>query len=252
MLRKQIPNVVTLSNLVCGVLAIIFLFQGRNPLFPSLFILLGAVFDFFDGMVARLLQVSSKIGVELDSLADVITFGVAPSMIAFQLVQQAIETGWNVGIVTEFIPYLTLIMAPLSAYRLAKFNVDERQTHCFLGLPTPTNALFWLSIPLIIEASKNQEMFWGIPLQGFYSGLAAVLSNPCFVVMMAWTLGILLVTELPLFSLKFKSFKWKENSIPFSFLILSAILITLFSAVSIPFIVFLYVLLSIISNIKQR
>ena len=252
MLRKQIPNIITLSNLMCGVLAIVFLLQGHNPLLPSLLILLGAVFDFFDGMVARLLRVSSKIGVELDSLADVITFGVAPSTIAFRLVQQAIDNGWNVGATTEFIPYLALIMAPLSAYRLGKFNVDERQTHCFLGLPTPMNALFWLSIPLIVEVSENHNMFWGIPLYDLYDMFAIVLSNPWFVVIMAWLLGILLVTELPLFSLKFKSLRWKENVIPFTFLILSTLLILLFSVISIPFIVFLYVLLSIISNTKYQ
>lgn len=250
--RKQIPNLITLSNLTCGVLAIIFLFQGKYAVLPSLLILLGAVFDFFDGMVARLLRVSSKIGVELDSLADVITFGVAPSFIAFDLVQKAIGNGWNVGAITPVLPYLTLIMAPLSAFRLAKFNIDERQTHSFLGMPTPMNAFFWLSIPLIVEFSENKGLFRGIPPEGFYENWAAWLSNPWFVIIAAWVLGILLVTELPLFALKLKSLTWNGNAIPFTFLAISGILILLFSVVSIPFIVLLYVLLSIISNIRQQ
>lgn len=199
----------------------------------SFFILLAAFFDFFDGMAARLLKVSTAIGKELDSLADVISFGAAPSFLAFMLLKGNQTAEWW--------HFSLFIIAVFSAFRLAKFNLDERQTDSFIGLPTPANALFWLSIPLIeMQVAENPAGVGVIINQLFH--------NEYFILISALVLSLLLIAELPLLSLKFKNLKWQENTFRFIFLGISTLLIIAFYFIAIPFILILYLILSVIHN----
>ena len=195
MLKKHIPNTITCCNLISGCIATYFAFQGdyRTAL---LFIIIGAVFDFFDGMVARLLHVSSPIGKELDSLADDITFGFAPSAIIFSYLSAlTANSQWPIA-------FLAFIMAAFSALRLAKFNLDERQALGFIGLPTPANALFWGA--LIGGLHGNQLYFEGMEW--------------CIIVGI-FISSYLLISEIPMFALKFKTWGWKGNEIKYIFLL---------------------------------
>ena len=195
MLKKHIPNTITCCNLISGCIATYFAFQGdyRTAL---LFIIIGAVFDFFDGMVARLLHVSSPIGKELDSLADDITFGFAPAAIIFSYLSAlTANSQWPIA-------FLAFIMAAFSALRLAKFNLDERQALGFIGLPTPANALFWGA--LIGGLHGNQLYFEGMEW--------------CIIVGI-FISSYLLISEIPMFALKFKTWGWKGNEIKYIFLL---------------------------------
>jgi len=190
-----------------------------------LFIVIGAVFDFFDGMSARLLHVSSPIGKELDSLADCITFGFAPSAIVFSYLC-TFHIHW------PFIPFLAFIMAAFSALRLAKFNLDERQAMGFIGLPTPANALFWGSLIVGLEESGSfvaANNWWAILLMLFYS---------CY----------LLIAEIPMFALKFKTWGWKGNEIKYIFIATCIPLLLFFGISGIAIIIAWYVALSLIAN----
>lgn len=206
-IKKHIPNTITCCNLVSGCIATTFAFAG-NPKMAMFWIIMGAVFDFFDGMVARLLNVSSPIGKELDSLADDVTFGVAPSAIVFSelfTLQYPALQGLQ-----PYIPYCAFLIAAFSALRLAKFNLDDRQTTSFIGLPTPANALFWGSF--IIGGHTFIESFrWGVPL------ILIMICLSCY----------LLVAEFPMFALKFKKWSWKGNEVKYIF-ILSCIPMLLF------------------------
>lgn len=195
MLKKHIPNTITCCNLISGCIATYFAFQGdyRTAL---LLIIIGAVFDFFDGMVARLLHVSSPIGKELDSLADDITFGFAPAAIIFSYLSAlTANSQWPIA-------FLAFIMAAFSALRLAKFNLDERQALGFIGLPTPANALFWGA--LIGGLHGNQLYFEGMEW--------------CIIVGI-FISSYLLISEIPMFALKFKTWGWKGNEIKYIFLL---------------------------------
>lgn len=243
MIRKQIPNGVTLCNLLCGILSIYTLYNcEKGILLAPLFILLGTVFDFFDGLVARLLKVSSTIGKELDSLADIVSFGIAPSLIVVSILQSQSQ---NSGIIT----FLPLVMALMSAYRLAKFNLDERQIENFIGLPTPANALLWISLPIINYTANNNITLWGLNIELLYSNISSVLSNPMFLIIGSLVTSFLLVSEIPMFSLKFKNLKWENNKVRFVFLAISFILIFLINIFAVPFIVFLYIIISLTINI---
>lgn len=206
-IKKHIPNTITCCNLISGCIATTFAFAG-NPKMAMFWIIMGAVFDFFDGMVARLLKVSSPIGKELDSLADDVTFGVAPSAIVFSelfTLQYPVLQGLQ-----TYIPYCAFLIAAFSALRLAKFNLDDRQTTSFIGLPTPANALFWGSF--IIGGHTFIESFrWGVPL------ILIMICLSCY----------LLVAEFPMFALKFKKWSWKGNEVKYIF-ILSCIPMLLF------------------------
>lgn len=181
-------------------MAIMFAFQG-NYFMAVVMIVLGATFDFFDGMTARLLHVSSPIGKELDSLADVVTFGVAPSAILFSMFRE-LQYPDFLSSVQPYFPYVAFIMAAFSALRLAKFNLDERQTSSFIGVPTPANALFWGSLVL-----------------GQHDWLVSLPMGAVWVFVGMLVLSYLLIAELPLFALKFKNLSWKDNSIRFIFLL---------------------------------
>ena len=224
MLRKHIPNTITCCNLISGCIATYYAFQG-DFLMALLFIIIGAVFDFFDGMSARLLGVSSPIGKELDSLADDITFGFAPSAIVFGFLSPLTSH------LSPLIAFLAFIMAAFSALRLAKFNLDERQALGFIGLPTPANALFWGS--LIVGLQQHDVAF---------SGMEWVILVGTFIS------SYLLIAEIPMFALKFKHWGWKGNEIKYIF-VLSCIPLLLFLGVSgFAAIIAWYVVLSVIAN----
>ena len=227
-MKKHIPNTVTCCNLISGCIATWFAFQGRADM-ALLFIVIGAVFDFFDGMSARLLGVSSPIGKELDSLADDITFGFAPSAIVFDYLRPE----------TELLPYVVFVMAAFSALRLAKFNLDERQALGFIGLPTPANALFWGS--LIVGAGDWMKT---APFIGPNLSLVILAG----VLISCW----LLVCEIPMFALKFKHWGWKGNEIKYLFLLTSAVLLALFLIKGLAIVIAWYVILSILTKNKNK
>ena len=224
MFKKHIPNSITCLNLISGCIATYWAFQG-NARLALLFIVIGAVFDFFDGMVARLLHVSSPIGKELDSLADDITFGFAPSAIVFNFLVPLTTH------LSPIIPYLAFIMAAFSALRLAKFNLDERQALGFIGLPTPANALFWGSLLVGLG-----EEIATLPYAG-YLILAGVLIS-----------SYLLVSEIPMFALKFKTWGWKGNEVKYIFLLTCIPLLLLLEVSGLAAIIAWYVILSVAST----
>ena len=223
-IKKHIPNTITCCNLISGCIATFWAFQGRCDL-ALLFIVIGAVFDFFDGMSARLLGVSSPIGKELDSLADCITFGFAPSAIVYEYLRPD----------TELLPFIVFIMAAFSALRLAKFNLDERQALGFIGLPTPANALFWGS--LIVGAGD-----WMKSAPFISSNLSLVILAGSFISC------YLLVAEIPMFALKFKHWGWKGNEIKYIFLLTCIPLLAFLSISGLAAIIAWYIILSIITN----
>ncbi len=230
-MKKHIPNTITCCNLISGCIATYFAFQG-DFLMALLFIIIGAVFDFFDGMSARLLGVSSPIGKELDSLADDITFGFAPSAIVFGFLSPLTSVPELAeGHLSPLVPYFAFVMAAFSALRLAKFNLDERQALGFIGLPTPANALFWGS--LIVGLQQHGITF---------SGMEWVILIGTFIS------SYLLIAEIPMFALKFKHWGWKGNEIKYIF-VLSCIPLLLFLGVSgFAAIIAWYVVLSVIAN----
>lgn len=222
-MKKHIPNTITCCNLISGCIATYFAFQGDFTL-ALLFIIIGAVFDFFDGMSARLLGVSSPIGKELDSLADDITFGFAPSAIVFSYLCTS-------HIHLPFVPFLAFIMAAFSALRLAKFNLDERQALGFIGLPTPANALFWGSL------------ICGLQEHGFvFDGLEWVILVGTFIS------SYLLIAEIPMFALKFKHWGWKGNEIKYIFVLLCIPLLLILGISGFAAIIAWYVVLSVVAN----
>ena len=223
-MKKHIPNTITCCNLISGCIATYCAFQGDYRL-ALLFIVIGAVFDFFDGMTARLLHVSSPIGKELDSLADDITFGFAPSAIVFSFLSPLTTQ------LSPYIPYLAFVMAAFSALRLAKFNLDERQTLGFIGLPTPANALFWGS--LIVGAG---QYIAPLPYTAYIILIGTFVS--CF----------LLISEIPMFALKFKSWGWKGNEVKYIFLLTCIPLLLFFGISGLSVIIAWYVVLSILTK----
>ena len=252
----NIPNFLTASNMLCGSLAIVFAFAGKVEFSPY-FIFVAAILDFFDGFVARLLNQQGELGKQLDSLADIISFGLAPGVIMFVLLvevgfSQSIEDGVLQTWVTELVNVNSVSLVPLTAFvipffslfRLAKFNIDTRQSESFIGLPTPANTLFFMTFPLLIspnsiETNESNE-------------LILLAMQPIIIIPIMVIMSLMLVAELPLFALKFKSFKWKGNEIRFVFLISCGILISILLIWSIPFIVLLYLLLSFIQNILRK
>ena len=230
-MKKHIPNTITCCNLISGCIATYYAFQGNYHL-ALLFIVIGAAFDFFDGMTARLLHVSSPIGKELDSLADDITFGFAPSAILFDFLCK-----FHTHLF--FIPYLAFVMAAFSALRLAKFNLDERQALGFIGLPTPANALFWGSLLTSMELGEWFEPYQ-LPETAFYVVLV-LLPISCY----------LLVSEIPMFALKFKTWGWKGNEVKYIFLLTCIPLLLLLGVRGIAAIIAWYVVLSVITIRKQ-
>ena len=233
--KNIIPNAITSANLFCGCLAITQIAEGQF-IIASVLVLLGAFFDFFDGLAARALKAGSPLGEQLDSLADMVTFGLVPAYLAFELLNDLDYSILN---------YLAFLIAIFSAVRLAKFNIDDRQTTSFIGVPTPANALFWISIPLIFWQVENDihiiSVEFLLPLfNSFYVLIAAIL-----------IFSFLLIAEIPLLALKFKDLSWKENKFRFLLIGISTLLIVAFLFAAIPFILLLYLILSIIQNNLQ-
>ena len=228
MIKKHIPNTLTCCNLISGCVATAFAFGGRLDM-AFMFIFIGAVFDFFDGMSARLLGVSSPMGKELDSLADDVTFGVAPATMVFFELGVMDYPSWLEPL-RPVLPFFAYVMAAFSALRLAKFNLDERQTSSFIGLPTPANALFWASL-----------------VTGGHDFLLTHLYMPVCLVPLICLSSWLLVSEIPMFSLKFKNLKWKDNKVSFTFLLVCIPLIALLGTCSFAAIIVWYILLSLIA-----
>ena len=237
MLKQNLPNALTLANLLCGCLAIQQLLAGNSEWVPWLIILAG-IFDFFDGLLARALKVSSPIGKDLDSLADMLTFGVLPAFIAFRLIGEASSTVLKPGeeVAHYFLTFptsLALFIAVLSAFRLAKFNHDTRQTSSFIGMPTPANALFWLGL-----------------FVGFHSGIFP-LPNAWIMAAIALMSALVLIIEVPMFSFKLKSFGWKGNEYQFILLILSVPLFLWIKLAAFAPCIVLYFFLSLIKMLTE-
>lgn len=205
-ITRNIPNTITCGNLVSGCVATVYALSGDAKM-ALLWIVIGAVFDFFDGMSARLLGVSSPIGKELDSLADDVTFGVAPAAIVFAQLK-VMDYPLVLEPVAPYLPYFAFVMAAFSALRLAKFNLDTRQTTSFIGLPTPANALFWGSL-LVSRTGEIESSPW------------MVVVMMCMVCVSSW----LMVSEIPMFALKFKQWGWKGNELRYSFIVFAAAMI---------------------------
>lgn len=235
---KSIPNIFTCLNLLCGCIAIVSIFHGNEIMLGSM-VFMAALFDFMDGIIARTLNAYSDLGKQLDSLADMVTFGVVPAMVFYHLM---INYNSNEIIGSAFffnvLKYFPFILTVFAAFRLAKFNIDKRQTTSFLGLPTPAMGIFVTSFPLIIKYDN-----WH---------LKTLLINPYFIIGVCIVLSLLMVSEIPLFALKFKNMRWKDNRIQFIFIFLSVILFFCFVFVSIPMIVCLYIILSLVNNYKLK
>lgn len=228
----------TLGNLLCGCLGLFFTFDG-NLIAASYFIFVAGILDFLDGFVARLLNQHSEIGKQLDSLADMVTFGVLPSVMMVQLIQTSIrisEAPFSQNIL-PFLPYLGLSIAIFSCLRLAKFNIDTRQTTSFIGLPTPANAFVIASFPMVIQFNPE------------FSGL---ILHAGILILYSLFISYLLIAEIPLFALKFKSFEWKVNRMKYLFLIFSLISITILKFLAIPLIIFVYVMISFVDNYTKK
>jgi CDP-diacylglycerol---serine O-phosphatidyltransferase len=241
-----IPNIMTLGNLLCGCLGIIFVFEG-NLLYASYLIFIAGILDFLDGFVARLLNQHSEIGKQLDSLADMVTFGALPSFILAKLIQLSVNQN---SILSDFVPsnllsqthlpflaYIAFVLALFSCLRLAKFNIDTRQSDSFIGVPTPANAFVVAAFPLILEFNPEYKF---------------LILSPTFLISYTLIMSYLLISEIPLFALKFKSFSWKSNQIKYIFLILSVILLITLQFLAIPLIIFLYIIMSVISNFQTK
>lgn len=230
---RNIPNAITCCNLISGCIATgyAFMLDARTAL---IWIIIGAAFDFFDGMSARLLKVSSPIGKELDSLADDITFGFAPSAIVFSQLS-VMDYPAFLEPTRNILPYIAFIMAAFSALRLAKFNLDERQTTSFIGMPTPANALFWGSL-IVGAADVLESSPWMVPA----------------VILLIFLCSYVLVSEIPMFALKFKQWGWKGNEVKYIFLITCVPLLIIFGISAFAIIIAWYVILSVYLNSKNK
>jgi CDP-diacylglycerol--serine O-phosphatidyltransferase len=247
--KRHIPNIVTLLNLFAGCIAVIFAVNG-NFIVASIFVFLGIFFDFFDGLLARKLNVQSPLGIQLDSLADLVTSGVVPGLIMFKLISLTIDApdyseitdSWNSifhwqGFKMSVLPLIGLLIPLASAYRLAKFNLDEDQQTYFKGLPVPANTLLILSLPLILEYQNSDIM-------------NSIIINKWFLIGVTLLSCYLLNSKIKLFALKFKDWNFKNNAIRYIFLILSVVFLIVLQFAAIPLIIALYIVLSLLTRSK--
>lgn len=230
-ITRHIPNTVTCCNLICGCIASVMAFQARYDM-AIIFIIIGAVFDFFDGMLARLFKVSGPLGKELDSLADDITFGFASSVIVFSLFKE-VHYPEFLQSMADFIPYTAFLISAFSALRLGKFNIDPRQSTSFIGMPTPANALFWGSLVV-----------------GGHDFLVSESFNALYLLALVILMSYLLIAEIPMFSLKFKNLTWKDNKVSYIFLLVCIPLLIIFRISGFAAIILWYILLSLITRKK--
>jgi len=249
-MKKHIPQFITMLNILCGCIATVFAVLNMLEL-AALFVFLGIVFDFFDGLAARLLDAQSELGIQLDSLADLITSGLVPGIVMFQLLAMSQTGGWNLdisgtsetltwtGFKISFLPFFGFLITLASAYRLAKFNIDENQATSFIGLPTPANALFILSLPLILLYQGNDY-------------LNQIILNPWFLIIITILSSYLLNSRIELFALKFKNWSFKDNALRYIFIIVSLVLLLTMKFLAVPAIVFFYIVSSMVYKIGDR
>ena len=240
---KHVPNFITTLNLLCGCLAILSI-VNQDALTAAFLVVAAAIFDFFDGFAARILKVSSPIGAQLDSLADMVTFGLVPGLMLLYYLANSI--GVEISGIDTFkanpILLIPLLVPVFSALRLAKFNVDTRQSDSFRGLPTPASALWVISIPLMIEYVSFSSLW----------NPATAVVDKWFLIGSSIGLSVLMVSDIPLLAMKFKSFGLKGNKLRYGFLIISAILLIILRPVAIPIVLSLYVIISIVNNLVNK
>ena len=232
--KSQIPNIITLLNLFSGCVGVVFASQGQFEM-AFLFVSLGIFFDFFDGFFARMFKVQSELGLQLDSLADMVTSGVTPGLVMYQFLKSMQYDSESFTV----LPFVGFVITLGACFRLANFNIDTRQTDSFIGLPTPANALFIMSIPLVV---MNNE---GDLIAGF-------LSNEWVLVVLCFLSAFIMNAEIPLFSLKMKNFSIKKNALQVFFLITSIALVSLFRYLGIAIAILLYVLSSVFNNLLTK
>lgn len=237
---KHVPNLITLLNLAAGLIALVYAFD-TNLQMAFFWVCMGIFFDFWDGFFARVFKAQSPLGLQLDSLADMVTSGVVPGVVMFQLLANIsdMRDEYNLSSDTYYLgllPYVGFIITLASCYRLAKFNVDSRQTDSFIGLPTPANALLIMSLPVILNKTGGE------------GAIFQTLSNPYILVGISLLSAYLLNAEIPLFSLKVKYFNWSHNKIQVIFIFTSILLLFFFQYFAIPLIILFYVILSVINN----
>jgi CDP-diacylglycerol--serine O-phosphatidyltransferase len=246
-IKQHIPNFVTLLNLLSGCIAVIFA-VNEHFIAASVFVFIGIFFDFFDGLLARKLNVQSPLGIQLDSLADLVTSGVVPGIIMYKLIASAlsengvfvINNGWNNtfnwdGAEISYVGLIGLLIPLASAYRLAKFNLDEDQQTYFKGLPVPANTLLILSIPLILSYQYSVTV-------------AALFTNEWFLIGLTLLSCYLLNSNIKLFALKFKDWSFKANVMRYLFLIISVVLLLVLKFIAIPAIIILYIVVSLLNQ----
>jgi len=234
-IKQHIPNTITSMNLFSGCIAIVMAFEEAF-IWVVFWVLLAAIFDFFDGMTARVLNAPSKMGKELDSLADVVSFGVAPATAVFVWLQNYVVYPDLFEGVSEIIPYFAFLIPVYSALRLAKFNIDERQTSSFLGLPTPANGVFWISY---IYGISN--------IQGIQNYIFLLITLVLIVI-----LSLLMVSDIPMFSFKLKSFKLRGNEKPLILLISAIVFISILGVIGLAATVLLYILISFVPSKRSK
>ncbi|GGB99607.1 CDP-diacylglycerol--serine O-phosphatidyltransferase [Dyadobacter sediminis] len=232
MIRRNIPNALTCGNLLCGCVGVVEAFHN-NLLLSCVLIGVALIFDFLDGFLARLLHASSPIGKDLDSLADMVTFGLLPSVIVYQLLMQSIPDLFGIWKANA-----AFIIAIFSAIRLAKFNNDPRQSDSFIGVPTPANAMLIASLPLIVHTHGE---IW-----------KDIIVNTSNLLILSVVMSYLLVMEMPLIALKFKNFGWKGNEARFLLIILAVVLLLTLKILAVPAVIILYILLSVADNFRKK
>nr|WP_314287292.1 CDP-alcohol phosphatidyltransferase family protein [uncultured Capnocytophaga sp.] len=233
-MKKQLPNFITLCNLFCGTVAIIFAVRGMLDC-AALFVAIGIFFDFFDGFFARLLHVKSEMGLQLDSLADMVTSGVVPGIAMFQLLSSSTYVLETEGTFSMLLPYMGLFISLGSAYRLANFNIDTRQSTGFIGLPTPANTMFILSLPLILQYQSTEIVVFFLRNTWMLLGITLLSTY-------------MLNANISLFALKFKDYSLKNNIVKYVFLAVCLLLLLVLKVIAIPFIILLYIFLSLITK----
>ena len=240
-MKRNIPNIITLGNLLCGIIATWQAVMGHLQ-YASIFILTGILFDFFDGLSARLLRVASPMGKELDSLADLVTSGVAPGFILFYILLHCVSPSW--------LAFSALLIPLAAAWRLAKFNIDTRQTTSFRGLAAPSNALIWAAIGFCYVCPTWSNLAL-LPMHNIGNMLFTGI-GPIILSVVAIIVSFLMISDIPMFALKFKNLSWDDNKTRFIFLITSVVLLLLFGITGIALIVVWYVVLSLIDNATQH
>ncbi len=230
--KAHIPNSITLLNLFCGCIALVFVAEKQFEM-GFLFVAFGIFFDFFDGFFARKFNVSGPLGVQLDSLADMVTSGVVPGFVMYQMLQQ------NAIFHCQYVPYLGFIITLGACYRLANFNIDTRQSDSFIGLPTPANTLFILSLPLLHLGVELPE--WFVFATNFWVLLGLTFLS-----------AIVMNAEIPLFSLKIKNFSFQKYALQLVFLVIAVLLLLFLKFLGLALVILLYVVLSIVSNLSKK